>query len=211
MPRVKKEKKLHIEDIKKNPEIEKKNFIHKFIEHEHEIMICTTALFMVLICLVIFIGAKTVEYSDKVEIYYDGNLKIRYNKDFSGVSDIISLSKDNIVDLRSGEKSEYNFSVINDSLIGSKFNVYLEIDDEMIKLDECKDDLVDLSAVRYSINDSKEKSITNLMDEGYLIHSGSIKANKTNDYVLKMWIDGNSLDNYDKYHFHARIIIIDED
>ena len=83
MPK-KKEEKLKIEDIKKNPDIEKKHFIHKFIEHEHEIMLGTTALFMVLICFVIYVGAITIENKDKFEIYYDGSLKIQYNKDLYG-------------------------------------------------------------------------------------------------------------------------------
>ena len=208
MPRKKQEKKLKMEDIKKNPDIEKKNFIVKFVEHEHEIMLVTTALFMVLICAVIYIGAITIENKDKVEIYYDGSLKIKYNIDVSGVSDIITLGEGNVLSNEGGEKAEFNFSITNDSLTSVRYKVYLEEDKSMVKLDGCKDKLVNPSAIRYSINKGKDHFLGEKEEEGYLIKSGVIKSSATKDYTLEAWIDKDSMEDINKNHFHGRIIVI---
>lgn len=210
MPK-KKEEKLKIEDIKKNPDIEKKHFIHKFIEHEHEIMLGTTALFMVLICFVIYVGAITIENKDKFEIYYDGSLKIQYNKDLYGVSDVVSLNEENIVSGEEGKKAGFKFSITNDSLVSVRYKVLLEIDHNMIELDECKDNLVNDDALRFSINDGEGLSLSELEEEGYLIKSGVIRSSKTKDYELKMWIDKDSMEDIKKNHFHAKIVVLDDE
>ena len=210
MPK-KKEEKLKIEDIKKNPDIEKKHFIHKFIEHEHEIMLGTTALFMVLICFVIYVGAITIENKDKFEIYYDGSLKIQYNKDLYGVSDVVSLNEENIVSGEEGKKAGFKFSITNDSLVSVRYKVLLEVDENMIDLDECRDNLVNDDALRFSINDGEGLSLSELEEEGYLIKSGVIRSSKTKDYELKMWIDKDSMEDINKNHFHAKIVVLDDE
>ena len=210
MPK-KKEEKLKIEDIKKNPDIEKKHFIHKFIEHEHEIMLGTTALFMVLICFVIYVGAVTIENKDKFEIYYDGSLKIQYNKDLYGVSDVVSLNEENIVSGEEGKKADFKFSITNDSLVSVRYKVLLEVDENMIDLDECRDILVNEDALRYSINDGEGLRLSELEEEGYLIKSGVIRSSKTKDYELKMWIDKDSMEDIKKNHFHAKIVVLDDE
>ncbi len=210
MPK-KKEEKLKIEDIKKNPDIEKKHFIHKFIEHEHEIMLGTTALFMVLICFVIYVGAITIENKDKFEIYYDGSLKIQYNKDLYGVSDVVSLNEENIVSGEEGKKAGFKFSITNDSLVSVRYKVLLEVDENMIDLDECRDILVNEDALRYSINDGEGLRLSELEEEGYLIKSGVIRSSKTKDYELKMWIDKDSMEDIKKNHFHAKIVVLDDE
>lgn len=210
MPK-KKEEKLKIEDIKKNPDIEKKHFIHKFIEHEHEIMLGTTALFMVLICFVIYVGAITIENKDKFEIYYDGSLKIQYNKDLYGVSDVVSLNEENIVSGEEGKKADFKFSITNDSLVSVRYKVLLEVDENMIDLDECRDILVNDDALRFSINDGEGLSLSELEEEGYLIKSGVIRSSKTKDYELKMWIDKDSMEDIKKNHFHAKIVVLDDE
>ncbi len=208
MPRKKQEKKLRVEDIKKNPDIEKKHFINKFIEHEHEIMLCTTALFMILICAVIYIGAVTIENKDKVEIYYDGSLKIRYNIDISGVSDVVTLDEDNIVFDDYGEEETFTFSITNDSLTSVRYNVYLEDDKGMVKLDGCGEKLVNHEAIRYKINDGKELSLKAKEEDGYLLKSGIIGPSKTKEYKLKAWIDKDSMEDVHKNHYHGRIIVV---
>ena len=210
MPK-KKEKKLKIEDIKKNPDIEKKHFIHKFIEHEHEIMLGTTAIFMVLILVAIYIGTVAMENKDKIQIYYDGSLKIKYNIDISGVADIITLSDDNVVDKTSGEKREIKFSITNDSLTNVKYKVFLEEDDGMIELDNCKDKQVNKDAIRFSLNDKDEYSLEEKAEEGYLLKTGTIDASKTKNYKLKIWIDKESMKDVNKNHFHGRIVVINDE
>lgn len=211
MPKKTKEEKLKMEDIKKNPDIEKKHFIHKFIEHEHEIMLGTTALFMVLICFVIYVGAITIENKDKFEIYYDGSLKIQYNKDLYGVSDVVSLNEENIVSGEEGKKAGFKFSITNDSLVSVRYKVLLEVDENMIDLDECRDILVNEDALRYSINDGEGLRLSELEEEGYLIKSGVIRSSKTKDYELKMWIDKDSMEDIKKNHFHAKIVVLDDE
>ena len=211
MPRGKKEKKLRIEDIKKNPDIEKKHFINKFVEHEREIMLLTTAIFMVLICFVIYVGAVTIENKDKMDIYYDGSLKIRYNIDVSGVSDVVTLGEDNILSNNSGEKADFMFSITNDSLTSVRYKVLLEEDESMVEFDKCKDLSVNIEAVRFSINDGDEIKLEKSNDGSYILKSGYIKASKTKEYILKAWIDKDSMLDFKKNHFHGRIVIVSDE
>ena len=211
MPRKKQEKKLKIEDIKRNPDIEKKHFIHKFIEHEHEIMLCTTALFMLLICFVIYIGIITIDNKDKIAVYYDNGLKIKYNIDVSGVSDIVTLGRNNIVSNDEGEAAEFDFSITNDSLTAVKYKVYLEEDSSMVELDDCADKLVNTDAIRYSINDGKKHSLNIVEDDAFLIKSGYINSSLTKNYVLKIWIDKKLIEDPNKYHFHGRIVVVNDE
>ena len=81
----------------------------------------------------------------------------------------------------------------------------------MIKLDDCKDKLVNHDAIRYSINDGKKHSLSIVEDDAFLIKSGYINASLTKDYVLKIWIDKNLMEDPNKYHFHGRIVVVNDE
>ena len=211
MPKNNKENKLKIEDIKKNPDIEKKHFINKFIEHERIIMFLTTIVFMILICAVIYICSVIIEKDNKVEIYYDGSLKIEYNIDSSGVTDIVSLGEDNILDDLEGEKSDFSFRITNDSNSVVRYKIYLEEDDSMIRLDDCRDKLVNKDAIRFSINGEKESVLNRIDKDSYLILSGFVNPSKTKEYNLEVWIDKKSMKDINKNHFHGRIVVVNDE
>lgn len=204
-------KKLKIEDIKKDPQIEKRNFIKKFVEHEHEIMIVTVACFMFIICIAIYSNYFAIKYSDRIDVYYDNGLKVKFNINLEGVADLITLTDENIVDGNNGKKEEYEFTVSNESFVKTKFLVYIEEDTELIKIDNCKDKQVNLDALRFSINDGEELTLEELSDDMFSLYKGNIKANEVKYYKLNVWIDKNSMDNVNNNHFHGKIIITNLD
>ena len=65
--------------------------------------------------------------------------------------------------------------------------------------------------MRYSINDGEGLRLSELEEEGYLIKSGVIRSSKTKDYELKMWIDKDSMEDIKKNHFHAKIVVLDDE
>ena len=206
MPKPK--KKLKMEDIKKNSDIEVLSTIERIKLHEREYLMVTTAIFMVIICLVLFVLFGGFNKESALNIFRVGDLNVKYDTDIMGLSYVITLNEDSIVNNEEeGINSQaHKFSISNASNGVHKYNVYIENDLSMIDIDGCSYLLANDDAIYFSVNNSSVRKLSEVKkDNGYLIVKGEVTGENTINYDLKIWILKDDLKDSRKNHFHGSI------
>ena len=118
------------------------------------------------------------------------NLTIRYEVDDKGVKNTISIYDD--------KEYSYEFSIVNNDNKYNRFYIYLKTDDDLIKLDNCSDKLIDYSLVNYEINGNSGNIKDTLVDNKYIVLVDELSAHEKRNYKLKIKLSG-------KGHYHSII------
>ena len=110
------------------------------------------------------------------------NLTIRYEVDDKGVKNTISIYDD--------KEYSYEFSIVNNDNKYNRFYIYLKTDDDLIKLDNCSDKLIDYSLVNYEINGNSGNIKDTLVDNKYIVLVDELSAHEKRNYKLKIKLNG---------------------
>ncbi len=195
-----KKKKLKISDIKKNSDTEVISTIDRIKRHEKEYLLVTAAIFMLIILAIVYslfgISEKDIKTSS-------------YDADIMGVSEVITLNEESIVDSNeTGLLLDKNtFTVSNKATGKHKFKVFINEDQSMIDLDGCGDRLANDDSIFFKVNDGEIKSLNEvLVEDGYLILEDEI-SKESKDYDLYIWILRDKLHDINRNHFHGNIVI----
>jgi len=206
---AKPKKKLKMEDIKKNNSAEVTSTIERIKLHEREYLLVTTAVFMVIIALVLFVLFGGFNKNSDLNVLKIGNLNVEYDSNMTGASDVITLNEENVVESEDKVNNYASvFSISNAADGKHKFKVFIVEDQTMVDLDGCKDYLVNDDAVFFQINSGEIKSLYDVKtNDGYLVLEDEIIGSNTNDYELKIWTLKEKMENEEKTHFHGNIVI----
>lgn len=195
-----KKKKLKISDIKKNSDTEVISTIDRIKRHEKEYLLVTAAIFMLIILAIVYslfgISEKDIKTSS-------------YDADIMGVSEVITLNEESIVDSNeTGLLLDKNtFTVSNKATGKHKFKVFINEDQSMIDLDGCGDKIANDDSIFFKVNDGEIKSLNEvLVEDGYLILEDEI-SKESKDYDLYIWILRDKLHDINRNHFHGNIVI----
>jgi hypothetical protein len=149
------------------------------------LVICFIVMFFV-IGLSIFIDIDSLNMSvENVD-----NLTIRYEVDDKGVKNTISIYDD--------KEYSYELSILNNDNKYNWFYIYLKTDDDLIKLDNCSDKLVDYSLVNYEINGNSGNIKDTLIDDKYVVLVDELAPHEKKNYRLKIKLNGVG-------HYHSII------
>ena len=149
------------------------------------LVICFIAMFFV-IGLSIFTDIDSLNMSvENVD-----NLTIKYEVDDKGVRNTISIY-DN-------KEYYYELSIVNNDNKYNRFYIYLKTDDDLIKLDNCSDKLIDYSLVNYEINGNSGNIKDTLIDDKYVVLVDELAPHEKRDYKLKIKLNGVG-------HYHSII------
>ena len=149
------------------------------------LVICFIVMFFV-IGLSIFTDIDSLNMSvENVD-----NLTIRYEVDDKGVKNTISIYDD--------KEYSYELSILNNDNKYNRFYIYLKTDDDLIKLDNCSDKLVDYSLVNYEINGNSGNIKDTLIDDKYVVLVDELSPHEKKNYRLKIKLDGVG-------HYHSII------
>ena len=106
----------------------------------------------------------------------------------------------------------YSFTLTNDGNIESIYTIYLiDYDNEIpTGTEKINDKYIRFNLIKNGIKENS-KLLTDIMsDEGRILDSGTIQPGQTNNYDLRLWIDGNADYNYKGAMFAGRIEIVAE-
>ena len=118
------------------------------------------------------------------------NLTIKYDVDDKGVKNTISIYDD--------KEYSYNFYITNNANSYNRIYIYLRTDDDLIKLDNCSDKIIDYSLIDYEINGKKGNIMDSLVDDKYIILVDELTAHEQKSYELKIKLNGVG-------HYHSII------
>jgi hypothetical protein len=149
------------------------------------LVICFTVLFFI-IGLSIFNNIDSLNMS----VEHIDNLTIKYDVDDKGVKNTISIYDD--------KEYLYNFYITNNANSYNRIYIYLRTDDDLIKLDNCSDKIIDYSLIDYEINGKKGNIMDSLVDDKYIILVDELTAHEQKSYELKIKLNGVG-------HYHSII------
>lgn len=174
-------------------------------------MFLTTVIFIVLIVIVSYSVFFVIETKNAFDVFRDGRLEVEYKELLTGVGDIVTLNESNINN-HDNFKTRYSFKVSNGSKDKIKYRVVLEIDDEMIEMDDCKNNIINNDAIMYSIAGSDDKALNVLDDSNeFILKEGIIDGRTSIESDLDIWIDKDKIVDITKNHFHGKIRVEDID
>ncbi|MBQ2639370.1 MAG: hypothetical protein IJF92_01205 [Bacilli bacterium] len=186
----------------------KKSLIHKMKVREVEL----TILFVILIVVTILISAYFIFSSytkdDSYNIYKVGSIEVKYQKNNNDVKDTINIVNETpILDKEIKNIKPISLVVKNTSNKKKNYRVYIEKDNDMIKIDKCINKQYDTKLLKYKIDDKKNNSLENMNDR-YLIYKGSLKPNSSKTHNIKVWLSKELIkDPNIKGHFHAKVVV----
>lgn len=149
------------------------------------LVICFTVLFFI-IGLSIFNNIDSLNMS----VEHIDNLTIKYDVDDKGVKNTISIYDD--------KEYSYNFYITNNANSYNRIYIYLRTDDDLIKLDNCSDKIIDYSLIDYEINGKKGNIMDSLVDDKYIILVDELTAHEQKSYELIIKLNGVG-------HYHSII------
>ena len=141
-------------------------------------------------------GIESIFGSVKQSITTKTQIKINDDK-----LSIIDKNKETYQDVLN--KEPYTFKLKNKKNYSVRYNIYLKKYDELIFLDGCKDNLIDIKEISYMIN---EKRGTLTPKNNYIIYTGILNPKEEKKFDLRIWVDKESKYDINKKHMHLKVI-----
>ena len=191
--------------IKKNPNIEKEHIITKIKRHERLYTLGLSFLFIIIIVGITLIVGTSYKHFKGINSYESGVLIVDYKASNNGIGDIITLDDSYILDDNKVKNDDqYSFTITNNASCEVSYKISIRLDNDLIDLDNCRDNLFDYSSIRYNLNKGSVKSLKDkINDDQYLLMEDVIPSKSTKVYTLNVWLDKDTL--MEGRHFHGII------
>ena len=164
---------------------------------------------LVIFAIPLFISNVFQQLYNTVDTMIVGNLSLNLDNETVGINleDATPVSENVGMSYK-----PYSFTLTNDGNIESIYTIYLIDDDNEIPTgtEKINDKYIRFNLIKNGIKENS-KLLTDIMsDEGRILDSGTIQPGQTNNYDLRLWIDGNADYNYKGAMFAGRIEIVAE-
>lgn len=191
--------------IKKNPNVEKEHIITKIKKHERFYTVCLSAIFVLVFIAITLLVGTSYRYFKQMNSYVRGDLVVEYSSNYNGMGDVITLNDSNIIDdLKIKNEETYKFTVTNNNFKEAIYKISIRVDNDIIDLDGCRNNLFDDSNIKYNINKGNVLSLKDKKDkDNYLLIEDVIPGKSTKVYSMNVWLDKNT--KIEGKHFHGII------
>ena len=143
------------------------------------------------------VSSKSAEYN----VVKTGTLTI----DFSSSSSTIGLNNALPMSDSSGLAQAGNtFTIRNTGTLPANYTVSLRDDKDMITQDNCSDKQLDKSYIKYSIDNTTAKLLS---DSTESLITGTLNAGASKTFTLKLWISDSSPNAVLNKHYHGKIVV----
>ena len=97
------------------------------------------------------------------------------------------------------------FTIRNTGSLPVNYTVSLQDDKDMITQDNCSDKQLDKGFIKYNIDGTNIKLLSDSIDS--TIISGSLKAGESKTFTLKLWIKEDATNEALGKHYHGKIVV----
>ena len=144
------------------------------------------------------VSSKSSEYN----VVKSGTLTI----DFSTNSSTVGLDGALPMSDSDGLSQDGNtFTITNTGSLPADYTVSLKDDNDMVNHDNCSDKQLDKSFVKYNIDGTNIKLLSDSIDS--TIISGSLKAGESKTFTLKLWIKEDATNEALGKHYHGKVVV----
>ena len=145
------------------------------------------------------VSSKSAEYN----VVKSGTLNISFDADSSstiGLNGALPTS-----DSDGLAQTGNTFTITNTGSLTAEYTVSLQDDKDMITQDNCSDKQLDKGFIKYNIDGTNIKLLSDSIDS--TIISGSLKAGESKTFTLKLWIKEDATNEALGKHYHGKIVV----
>ncbi len=145
------------------------------------------------------VSSKSAEYN----VVKSGTLNISFDANSSstiGLDGALPMS-----DSDGLAQTGNTFTITNTGSLTAEYTVSLQDDTDMITQDNCSDKQLDKGFIKYNIDGTDIKLLSDSIDS--TIISGSLKAGESKTFTLKLWIKEDATNEALGKHYHGKIVV----
>lgn len=145
------------------------------------------------------VSSKSAEYN----VVKSGTLNISFDADSSstiGLDGALPMS-----DSDGLAQTGNTFTIKNTGSLPVNYTVSLQDDTDMITQDKCSDKQLDKGFIKYNIDGTDVKLLSNAVNTN--IMSGNLKAGESKTFTLKLWIKEDATNDALGKHYHGKIVV----
>ncbi len=187
-----------------------KNKITKAFAREAEFTIISIFIVTIIMISGAYAVFSTVQKQETYNTLTVGTLKIDFDATSTDLGNVINLNGTYPMSDIDGQKEtnpSYSFKITNTGNLDAFYKVKIIDDDEMIKEDDCADNLLQKDKIKISINNSTPFLLNTVESNDYIIDSDILKANKSKVFSIKVWIDEDAGNEVLRRHYHGKIVV----
>ncbi len=169
------------------------------------------SLLVCVLCLTLaMIGGSYAYMTDLVT--HDNNssdIQLLYDESVNKQGDVITLNTNNPLSDTDGMMGKsYQFSLKNKSDQPKGYEIQIVNDTAMITSDGCENNLLDLSYLRYNVNNEEAHDLIEQEESGYTVYYGMLNPKETKNFAIHLWVkeDANQIVATNA-HYHGRLIV----
>lgn len=190
-------KKLSIERIKRNADVDVLHTIKRVKKEERRTILLLSSMILIclLFCSYLIFAGMTKYNGDNIN---DG-LEVKYVDNDDGMGDIVNFnSEEGIVSLFSTE-----FTISNNKGKNSWYAIYLDDYADMIEYDGCFDKEIDKTKIFFRIDGGDAVSLaSSYVDGRYALTQGIVTSNGKVTHNLQVWYSEEA-----SGHYHGKIAV----
>lgn len=165
---------------------------------------------VVIAFILIFALVSTYKIYDKFEnernVKYDNlNIDTIYHEKTGAEVNITKLTP--VTDAIGLSSHAYTFTIKNNTNTNLKYSITIEDNEEKVLEDDCLEYQIPHNLIKFSIHKKGEKNniytLSDLVNNQVLTRI--IKANQEEEYTMRFWISGDSLQTGANLHYHGLI------
>ena len=177
---------------------------------KHQVLINSVLVIALVITMIggSYAWFNSQDTSSEYNAFKEENFEVSYVAGDDGYGDILSLVNQNPISDSEGVKLEpYRFSITNLGDKEKNFRLKISLDQSIIDADDCINDILSTSYVKYKIDNQKPQILGLLEDKDYEIYvsNETIMPGSSEIHELRIWIDENSPSIVKNKHFHATV------
>lgn len=165
---------------------------------------------VVIALILVFALVATYKIYDKFEnernVKYDNlNIDTIYHEKTGAEVNITKLTP--VTDAIGLSSHAYTFTIKNNTNTNLKYSITIEDNEEKVLEDDCLEYQIPHNVIKFSIHKKGEKNniytLSDLVNNHVLTRI--IKANQEEEYTMRFWVSGDSLQTGANLHYHGLI------
>lgn len=158
---------------------------------------------MICIATVSYAIWSRVEYGKKENILKSGTLVLKLNNESKNISLINAIPTSDSNGIR---QEGYTFSIENTGTVDANYRISIIDDEEYYNQDKCSNNKLDWMYLRYAFKEGNTTPIVSFLTEhSGILQEGTISANQTISFSLKLWLSIDTTEKEMGKHFHGKI------
>ena len=205
-------KKLKISDIKHGEGAHVGHLLARMKAREVELTVCCVVVSLAIVIVSLYFVFSAVRDPKKYNTTTVGNFSVSFNQIGESLGNIVNLTPLTPMSDADGLNTIfYGVHIENTSDKRENFQIVLQEDYARVQEDQCDEWQLPYQYLHYQIEDSNVLTFTDTSLVSPVLLSSYLEPYEKRTYQIKVWVSDSTPLEYLNYHYHGKLVVIDED